>query len=204
MVNRYLLPSDGTNNALTLRGQFILPHLTEQGMQAGIGRGKINNVIPLTNELIVVCSSSGAALWNSINDEILWEIDNPATNGVLNFDATLLALSWNQYIYLWDLATGQLLRRLEGHSGDVLSIAMSPAPDSKLLASVAEKENIIRLWDVVSGQEIRQLKGHFDQINNLAFSPDGKRLACWRQRLDSKFVGGGIGAIITATRKWDF
>ncbi|NES07476.1 MAG: hypothetical protein F6K22_34590, partial [Okeania sp. SIO2F4] len=86
MVTKQSLLSEGTNNALTLRGQFILPYLTEQGMEKRLGRGRINNVIPLTDELVVVCSSSGAALWNSINNEILWDIDNPATGGVINFD----------------------------------------------------------------------------------------------------------------------
>ncbi len=119
MGNRQTSPSSA--NVITLGGNFILPFLKEQGMVKRLGRGSINNVIPLNNQLAILCSSSGAALWNFSNNEILWEIDSPATGGVLSPDGNILALSWHQDIYLWDLTSGQVRRRLEGHGGDVLS-----------------------------------------------------------------------------------
>lgn len=54
-------PSRG---AASLRGYFVLPELKKQGMQQRWGRGGINDVIFLDNELLVVCATGGAALCN--------------------------------------------------------------------------------------------------------------------------------------------
>ena len=84
---------------------------------------------------------------------------------------TLASGNRSSTIKLWDVASGQELRTLIGHSHSVTSLAFSP--DGKTLASGSE-DFTIRLWDVASGQELKTLKGN---IFSVAFSPDGKTLA---------------------------
>src|SRR5262249_36876331 len=49
-------------------------------------------------------------------------------------------------VRLWDVATGKLLRTLEGHQNAITSLSFSP--DGKRLASSGSWDETIRLWDV--------------------------------------------------------
>ncbi len=48
-------------------------------------------------------------------------------------------------------------RKLEGHTGDVRSISLSP--DDRYLAS-AGCYGTVRIWEVALGQQVRVLNGH--------------------------------------------
>ncbi|MGV3661489.1 MAG: pentapeptide repeat-containing protein, partial [Prosthecobacter sp.] len=77
-------------------------------------------------------------------------------------------------IMLWDAASGQALRTLEGHSGTVVSVAFSP--DGSRIAS-GSSDKTLRLWDAASSQALRTLQGHSGTVVSVAFSPDGSRIA---------------------------
>jgi WD40 repeat protein len=76
-------------------------------------------------------------------------------------------------IRLWNVATGQEIGELKGHSGWVY-IAISP--DGRLLAS-AGQDKALRLWDLASRKEIRRIGEAECELHEVAFSPDGKTLA---------------------------
>ena len=72
---------------------------------------------------------------------------------------------------VWDLATGNLLFRLEGHESGVRAVAFSP--DGKFIAT-GGADKLGRLWDATTGKELRKFEGHSAPVEAVAFSPDSK------------------------------
>jgi WD40 repeat protein len=68
------------------------------------------------------------------------------------------------------MAQFNLLRRFEGHTETVYSIAFSP--DGTLALSGAADTSLI-LWDIARGEAIRSFTGHTEIVSSVAFSPDG-------------------------------
>jgi WD40 repeat protein len=103
-------------------------------------------------------------------------------------DGTLLAGAVANEIKLWDVATGDEVRTLNGHEEWPPGIAFSP--DGSKLVSVSSGSATI--WDISSGQELHtftgspaiiggeasgSLEGFGNWVAVVAFSPDGKMLA---------------------------
>jgi WD40 repeat protein len=69
--------------------------------------------------------------------------------------STLASGSGDSNVRLWDVATGECLKTLQGHTKGVRSVAFSP--DGRTLASGSEDETI-KLWDVNTGECLRTLR----------------------------------------------
>jgi serine/threonine protein kinase/predicted amidohydrolase len=80
--------------------------------------------------------------------------------------------SWDNTIKIWEVATGEELRTLTGHS--VYSVVYSP--DGRYLAS-GSSDNTIKIWEVATGKKLRTLTGHSDSVESVVYSPDGRYLA---------------------------
>jgi WD40 repeat protein len=91
-------------------------------------------------------------------------------------DGTSLAsanYSDENWIYLWNVNTGKLIKTLKGHKDPVRCVAFSP--DGKFLAS-GDENKLIFVWDLRTGKKISTLIGHSDDLTSLTFSTDGKYL----------------------------
>ncbi|VFM96802.1 MAG: WD domain-containing protein, G-beta repeat-containing protein [Candidatus Kentron sp. G] len=84
---------------------------------------------------------------------------------------TLLSGSHDDTLKLWNVASGQAIRTLKGHSDNVRSVAF--APDGRAVLS-GSNDNTLKLWDVANGEMLRTLKGHSDSVTSVAFAPDGR------------------------------
>jgi WD40 repeat protein len=77
-------------------------------------------------------------------------------------------------IFLWDLQTGQALRRLEGHTEMVTRLAFTP--DGRHAVSGSRDKSLI-VWDLETGQVVHRITGHQAGVNTVAVSPDGRLAA---------------------------
>ncbi|NJN11439.1 MAG: WD40 repeat domain-containing protein [Richelia sp. RM2_1_2] len=78
-------------------------------------------------------------------------------------------------VSLWN-RNGKLIRSIKAHSGNVVSVAITP--NDKIIASRSFGDEQIKLWDLNTGKLIRSIAaGSVGGVNSLAVSPDGKKLA---------------------------
>ncbi len=73
-------------------------------------------------------------------------------------------------VRVWDVETGKEIRRLEGHKGRVLCVAVSP--DGRQVLTGGDTSLI--LWDASNGKIIRRIEGHIGMLACVSFLPDGK------------------------------
>jgi WD40 repeat protein len=77
-------------------------------------------------------------------------------------------------IILWSIASGQQIRKFEGHSEFVSSVSFSP--NGRTLATTSG-DGSAKIWDVSTGQSLRTFSGKINFTSGVSFSPDGRYVA---------------------------
>ena len=77
-------------------------------------------------------------------------------------------------VRVWRLADGQAGPILEGHTGAVGAVAITP--NGRWVLSGAA-DHTVRLWDCETRREVRCFRAHRDNVECVAFAPDGGRAA---------------------------
>jgi WD40 repeat protein len=72
---------------------------------------------------------------------------------------------------LWDLRTGEEIRRFTGHTAGVRGVTVMPNGDRLVSASI---DGTLRIWDVATGEQLHCHDGHGDWVNRAAVTPDGQ------------------------------
>lgn len=114
-------------------------------------------------------------------DKFEIEAHSASINAIVPWGATatheapcLATASRDGTVKLWNAQNGKLVATLEGHSGPVLSLAVSP--DGSTLAAGDETGCLI-LWKDHAPKPRHVLRGHSKGVFDVAFSPDGKLVA---------------------------
>jgi len=130
------------------------------------------------SQYIVSGTSQGILKWET--DTGFWQLtsggqDKTVKSLAFSHDGKTIAGAGDGFIYFWDVASGDLLRQVEGEKfGVVNSIDFSP--DDTLLVS-GNADNIVRIWDASSASLLKELPGHTSSIFGVCFSPDGETIA---------------------------
>jgi WD40 repeat protein len=98
--------------------------------------------------------------------------------------ATLISVSDDKTIRLWNVETGDLIKTVRGQIGagpEGKLFAGALSPNGKVLAvggfGISGEYKPIHLYNIESGEQIVLLKGHAKVIADLAFSPESRWLA---------------------------
>ncbi len=118
--------------------------------------------------------------------------------------------NWSRTIDVWDVETGKIARRLEGHRALVSDLNFRPR-EPNILASAGTDGRVL-LWDLNLPQNtpLVTLEG-FDgwEIWSMDMDPHGKRLlgtnsrgttVIWDLRYFNRHIGGNMGVQIDARR----
>ena len=89
------------------------------------------------------------------------------------YDGQQLASEDSSSLHLWDVASGQFIKTLNGHSS--LIWILESSPNENLLVSGSIDGNLV-VWDLAKHESLHRLIGHTQQINAATFSPDGKQI----------------------------
>jgi WD40 repeat protein len=78
-----------------------------------------------------------------------------------------------QGIRIYDLASGELVQLLAGHTGKIVALAFSP--DGTRLLSGSQDRTAL-LWDLTTGRPVYRLDRHKAEVYGVGFTPDGARM----------------------------
>ena len=86
-------------------------------------------------------------------------------------DGRLIVTASADAAWVCDPVKGEVIRKLDGHTGQVNSASFSP--DSQLIVT-ASADNTARVWNAQTGESIATLLDHKGPVLNALFSPDGQ------------------------------
>ncbi|MFN2198499.1 MAG: eIF2A-related protein, partial [Anaerolineales bacterium] len=114
----------------------------------------------------------------------IWDVEAGSRVQRLSYPGSVNAVAWSpdgsQFavasvgtIFLQDASSGEQIKTLTGHTGDVTALAWSAS--GRYLASGGQDRSV-RIWDVVSGETIQTLSGLSGAVRSVGWSPDESRL----------------------------
>ncbi|MEM8612403.1 MAG: BTAD domain-containing putative transcriptional regulator [Cyanobacteria bacterium P01_H01_bin.105] len=118
-------------------------------------------------------------VWRAADQRPILAIDEASTSWIVAMEfihdgKRLVSEGYPGEINVWDVATGQLVKVLKGHTGIVWT--MDTSPNGDLLVSASFDTDLI-VWDLTTYELRHRLTAHTQQINSAVFSHDGKQIA---------------------------
>jgi len=134
----------------------------------------------------MIISTWGEIAWsfNTTTWQLNWKFDlsdneeyNAFHSIAISPDGSTVALgSADHRVYLMDVATGQVVHRIESWSGHTKTLkALSFSPDGKWLATAGEDQTIF-VWNTSDFTKKFTLTGHVNTVSGLDWSKDGNSI----------------------------
>jgi len=159
--------------------------LTYKGVLAGHKDWvtSISTTIEAPNVIVSSSRDKKVMVWNlTPEDDAQYGYARRALTGhnqavqdvVLSTDGQFcLSGSWDRTMRLWDLTTGNTVRKFAGHTSDVFSVAFSA--DNRQIVS-GSRDKTIRLWNTLAECKYTITEDqHSDWISCVRFSPSAKQ-----------------------------
>jgi WD40 repeat protein len=179
------------DGSVLVTGTSALPELALWNPSGG-SLGTIK--LPGENPLSAAFSSSGKVLAIGCRSGAIRMIDwperkvrqtlkasGPVTRLAFNHDSPVLAAATGTHIELFDVPTGQELRKIP--SKEETPLAALPriadfafSPDGRTLG-LACYDGVVRLIDWTEGKHLAECEGHTSAVLGIAFAPDGRTFA---------------------------
>ncbi len=135
----------------------------------------------ISENLLATGALGSVQVQNTVTSQVLWknsELPGKVNSIRLSPNGEWLIISGGVAglggeVTVINAKTGQVVRRLLGHSDAVYCASMSG--DAKWIASGSYDRKVI-LWDVNAGESVRELTGHNGPIYDLDFHPNSQSL----------------------------
>lgn len=129
-------------------------------------------------EFISIGSDGLVIHWDTETGDIISTITHDISiNGIdISADEQFMVVSAGDFganvneIYLYEIATSDLIRTFTGHEAIVNEVRYHPSGDFLVSTSW---DGTIRVWNIATGREIRQFTGHASETFGIDFSADG-------------------------------
>jgi eukaryotic-like serine/threonine-protein kinase len=114
-------------------------------------------------------------LYDAATSAMRWTSTRQATYCRPKFspDAKILAAGIENTVKRWDVASGEELATLTGHSAPVEDIFFNP--EGTLIASLSDDQSL-KVWDASNHKEIRTIVGLEERVEEAVFSRDSSQL----------------------------
>lgn len=137
-------------------------------------------------------------VWNVADGKLVRAIENAHDDTVhgVRFspdDKQLASCGTDKYVRTFDLATGEMLRRFEGHTHHVLSVSWKG--DGQVIAS-AGADKVVKIWNANTGDQTRTIGGFNKQVTSLRFIGNTDDIATTSGDRIVRFVRAANGGTI--------
>lgn len=133
--------------------------------------------VPQAGELLVGTFEGTLYAFDITNGSARWSLEAGTSITAIEVspDGRFIALGLlNGGIQIWDAASQEMRRTIDGHSERVNSLSFSP--DSEKIASGGD-DNLVYEWHAMSGELLHEYEGHNGFITAVEYSNNGQRIA---------------------------
>lgn len=152
-------------HAISLRSSWVMTCAFEQTKGNLVACGGLDNICSVY-DISAPEAGTGARVTQELS----------AHDGYLSCvrfidDKSLLTSSGDSTCIQWDVETGEVMKTFSDHTGDVMSLSISPSNPNIFVSGSVDATG--RIWDVRSGKNVQTHGGHEADINSVHFFPDG-------------------------------